>query len=264
MKRTSLIISGLLTLFVFTMSALPGSTSGGMSLQITEFFLSIIDRIAPANNIDVDSMNIIIRKTAHVCEYMVLGVSWYFTIKYWKLSYLTLLFIGIAIASLDETIQIFSVDRGPSILDALVFDFLPFAIITLIFTMLHNSRVGKEDVMSTSALARLADNKISTDTAYDELFNEVKHKRIRFIKRAHFIKLKVVIPDQRGLNVFLRVLFFLPFPIFIIKIVARFLKWEPDEDFPFDKNEMINLISTRGIKVKVNAKSGEKVIVKTL
>ena len=118
--------------------------------------------------------------------------------------------------------------------------------------------------MSTSALARLADNKISADAAYDELFNEVKHKRIRFIKKAHFIKLKVVIPDQRGLNVFLRVLFFLPFPIFIIKIVARFVKWEPDEDFPFDKKEMINLISSRGIKVKVNAKSGEKIIVKTL
>ena len=82
MKRTSLIISGLLTLIVFTMSALPGSTSGGISLQFTEALLSVIDRIAPANNIDLDSMHLVIRKLAHVSEYMVLGMSWYFTIKY--------------------------------------------------------------------------------------------------------------------------------------------------------------------------------------
>jgi len=104
---------------------LPGSTSSkesGFVMRIVSPFLEIF----------VGKGNVthhMVRKLAHFTEYFVLGVelSSLFAIK--KLHtdvpgrvpmWLLIFLIGLSVASVDESIQIFSNERGPSITDVLL------------------------------------------------------------------------------------------------------------------------------------------------
>lgn len=262
MKKVSLIVSILLTLLVFSMSFASGSDSGSLSLGITNVVYDLIYKIFPNAQINLDNLHLFIRKTAHVSEYALLGFVWFQTMKYWNLSLFTALVIGLTIAGTDETIQKFAVDRGPSVFDALVFDFLPFASISILLYFI-NHRKG-EIIMASETLMKLQSNTISAEKAYKDLYKEEKIKRVPFFKRAHFIKLSIKVPDQKGVNAFLRVLFLLPIPILFLRIVFSFVKVDNFEsDIPLSKREIMDLIAHRGVKVKVNANGGEKVYIKT-
>jgi len=112
--------------------------------------------------------------------------------------------------------------------------------------------------MSNPILLDLKDQVITTKEAYNELYKPKKAKKLR---RAHFVKIKVRVPDDKTANRFLAFFLFFPFPLFLVRVGLRFVKNE--EDLPLSKNEIYELISYRGIKVCVNSKSGEKVYIKT-
>ncbi|MGD9909544.1 MAG: hypothetical protein AB7U79_02945 [Candidatus Izemoplasmatales bacterium] len=112
--------------------------------------------------------------------------------------------------------------------------------------------------MTNPVLLDLKDQVITTKEAYDELY---KPKKVKKPRKAHFVKVKVRIPDDRAANRLLAFFLFLPFPLFIVRIGLRFVKNE--DDLPLPKSEIFELISYRGIKVSVNAKGGEKVYIKT-
>ncbi len=119
--------------------------------------------------------------------------------------------------------------------------------------------------MSMDTLVRLQDKAISPEEAYEKLYKKPKSTRVPFFRRAHFVKLKINVPDQKGVNSFLRVLFFIPMPLLILRILLSFAKLDQfNDDIQMSKREIINLISHRGIKVQVNTHSGEKVLIKTL
>lgn len=265
MKYVYLFISLFVTGFIFSMSFASGESSASLSLEVTNLIYNITSSLFPNNHINVDTLHIIVRKSAHISEYMVLAGSWFFTIKYWKGSLGLLLFIGLAISATDETIQIFSLNRGPSIIDVLVFDYLPFCVMSAILLLLNNR---KEDVIMASAtLSKLQDNAITPKIAYDELFKKEKRVRIPLFNRAHFIKLNISIPGEKGVNRFLKVLFFLPLPLLFVRTILAFIKtdrFSGDEDFPLTKREIIRLISFKGTNVRVNTHSGEKIIIKTI
>ena len=119
--------------------------------------------------------------------------------------------------------------------------------------------------MASSTLTRLKNNSITPKIAYKELFKKEKRKRIPLFKRAHFIKLRIIIPKEKGVNRFLKVLFFLPFPILILRLILGFVKLDTySDDIPLTKREIIRLIAHKGVKVKVNTHSGEKILIKTI
>jgi hypothetical protein len=111
-------------------------------------------------------------------------------------------------------------------------------------------------------LTQLEDKKISPKEAYELLFIPPIERKPR---RASFIKASIRIPDQKGVNVLLSVLLILPIPIFIIKwIVARRKNFNLGNQFEIEPKELIDLISLKGVKVMIHAKSKERILLRTI
>ena len=127
MKRIiNLIFAILWTLHIFSFSLQTGESSGSLSLSITDYLYRYTILIFP--NLSVDTLHIILRKSAHVIEYLILGCLY---LKIWidyRLFKWLFVIAGLAVALLDEGIQLFIIGRGPSLFDAIFFDFLGFLI----------------------------------------------------------------------------------------------------------------------------------------
>ncbi len=264
MKKLSLVISILLTAFVFSMSFVSGADSNDMSLNVSQTVLTIINRMFPASGIEINTLNAVIRKLAHIFEYSVLAISWFITVKLYRKSYLILVSIGLLIALTDELIQRYATNRGSSLIDALVFDFLPFILISTLLKYINNRKSREEDIVSTNTLARLADNKITAEKAYQKMFLKKEKYRVPFSRRAHFLKLKIQSPSAKGVNTLLKILFLIPFPIGIVRFGLRFVKMDFKEEVGMSKNEILDMISSKGIEINVDTKDGDKIVVKTI
>ncbi len=128
MKYLSLVISLSLTAFVFSFSTTSGDQSASLSLELSMQLKNFLENIIPAWEIHLDSLHIVIRKAAHILEFFILGLSWYISFKLFKVRLSYLIFLGLLLPLIDEGIQVFSIDRGPSIIDALLFDFPGFIV----------------------------------------------------------------------------------------------------------------------------------------
>ena len=112
--------------FIFLMSAQTGETSAELSGSITETIVSIItpdyDSLSESEQMAlVDGWHTVVRKTAHFCEYAVLGVLLFYSFLYSSLSmrYAALFAVLVAVlyAAGDEWHQSFVDCRGPSLAD---------------------------------------------------------------------------------------------------------------------------------------------------
>ena len=98
--------------------------------------------------------------------------------------------------------------------------------------------------------------------AYAMLYPKFKQKKPR---RAHFIKVTVRVPEEKGVNILLGVLLALPIPIFIIRLVLRKRMSEHMmKDIPLSTKELIDLISIRGSRVNVIASDQTRVSIRTI
>lgn len=103
--------------FIWGNSLLPGKDSG----ELSGFVGALLQTILPFLDLSTERGMHLLRKAAHFSEFAALGMG--FTWLYGMLckkrlpSLLLPLVCGAAAASIDETIQIFSPDRGPSIKD---------------------------------------------------------------------------------------------------------------------------------------------------
>ncbi len=123
MKRWLLLIVSLaLTGFVFSFSLASGEASGSLSLTLATAGKTALQWLFPGWEIQLESLHLVIRKSAHVFEYLLLGCSWTLTFRAFRWKPIWLLILALAIPLIDEGIQLFAVDRGPSLVDALVFD----------------------------------------------------------------------------------------------------------------------------------------------
>jgi VanZ family protein len=123
MKRTKtrLFLSGAMIVgilcFIWGNSLLPGKDSG----ELSGFVGMLLQKLLPFLNLQSETGMHFLRKAAHFSEFAALGMSftWLFGMlsgkKVWSLS--LPLMCGAAAAAIDETIQLFSPDRGPSIKD---------------------------------------------------------------------------------------------------------------------------------------------------
>lgn len=98
--------------FIWGNSLLPGEISGAFSDWVKNLIASLFPEGGP-----VQQSGGLLRKIAHFTEFAALGMclSWLFGMlkkrKYWPLC------CGVAAACIDETIQVFVPDRGPSLKD---------------------------------------------------------------------------------------------------------------------------------------------------
>lgn len=134
-KYIFLIISIFWTLVILSFSTQSGEVSGSISYDLTLYIYQFVRSILP--NLEVDTLHLVIRKCAHVGEYAILGIMYGLSGKQFNLKYYFILFLGLAVALIDEGVQFFSIDRGPSIIDALIFDFPGFMIGLIIVTVIH-------------------------------------------------------------------------------------------------------------------------------
>ena len=123
MKKTTfrLILSLVMILgilcFIWGNSLLPGEDSG----ELSGFVGQLLQKLLPFLDLESGTGMHLLRKAAHFSEFAALGFSfgWFFGMicKRKVPSLLFPLFCGAAAAAIDETIQLFSPDRGPSIKD---------------------------------------------------------------------------------------------------------------------------------------------------
>jgi len=115
--------------------------------------------------------------------------------------------------------------------------------------------------MNNQTLLKLSSGQLSKKKAYRELYAKSKNTRFR---KAHFIKIRIIIPDEVGVSRFLAFLFLLPFPICFAKMILRRMKNTVSNEIPMSKEELMGLISVKGIKIDVNSNSGERIYIKTM
>lgn len=117
-KRLKLCVTLLVCnlVFIWGNSLLPGEVSGAFS----DWVKAILEAILPGNQDDDSLGGGLLRKLAHFTEFTCLGLllGWLFAMlqKGKVLPFLC----GVAAASLDETIQRFVPDRGPSVKDVCI------------------------------------------------------------------------------------------------------------------------------------------------
>lgn len=122
MKWIWLGVSVVLTAFVFGMSGTSGETSSSLSLSIATWIANGLEFITPWFTEHLETFHLVIRKSAHIAEYGLLGIAWTKTATLFSWRVGLVLLLGIGIALLDEGVQLIAIDRGPSVLDALLFD----------------------------------------------------------------------------------------------------------------------------------------------
>lgn len=109
-------------------------------------------------------------------------------------------------------------------------------------------------------LKKLENNEITPEEALKELYPV---KKVRMGKKAYFVKMKIVVPEEgKGVNTFLKILFAIPFPILFARIGLRigrkFIKddnidlAEISKILKYSKNTIINVDSEDAqIEIKV-------------
>jgi VanZ family protein len=138
-------LSLLMTLLIWTNSLLPGELSSNQS----GFFVGIASNILQRVNMSVPTelLSFWMRKIAHFTQFFILGMLWMITMAKSQLSHqhaiFIVLMIGLMTALVDEGIQMFVPDRGPSLIDVLI-DWVGIITSVLIFQLYHQLKMSRQ------------------------------------------------------------------------------------------------------------------------
>lgn len=103
-------------LFIWGNSLLPGSVSGAISKWVRDLLSFLFD----SSNENPDAGHGLVRKLAHFTEFACLGGLFTWLFSMYKKPVVLALLCGFLVASVDETIQYFVPNRGPSVIDVLI------------------------------------------------------------------------------------------------------------------------------------------------
>ena len=119
-----LILTILWMVLIFNFSSQNSTTSGNLSMQVTNAVLTVIHKESTTTLVQKSELEHIIRKCAHFSIYFLGGIIIYSFFTTFSLSFLKKLvftqILGSFYASTDELHQIFVSGRGPSVRDVLI------------------------------------------------------------------------------------------------------------------------------------------------
>lgn len=116
--------------------------------------------------------------------------------------------------------------------------------------------------MNNQVLVQCEAKKMSARQAYKELYPSTS---LPIPRRAHFIKLRIWLPENKGTSRFLAFLFLLPVPLFYVRLGLGFVKAKAgEESLPIPKSEIMRLLHFRGIRVQVDTHDGTHIDIKTI
>lgn len=107
-------------------------------------------------------------------------------------------------------------------------------------------------------LDKLYNNKLSINKAYKKLYLP------KSPKKAHFVKLRIIIPDEKAVSAFVNILFLLPLPLFIVKFFLKRSDRYISDDIPIPIKDIVDLIGVKGAFIDVLANDKTKVLIKTI
>lgn len=113
-------------------------------------------------------------------------------------------------------------------------------------------------VKVNTVLQKLEKEELTAQEAFDLLYPEKPTKPVKYGKRAMFVKMKIVAPDEgKGVNTFLKILFALPIPIVFarigLRIGSRFIK---DDDI--DLKEISTMLKySKNTKIQVDSEDAQ-------
>lgn len=131
-------LTAAMILFIFINSSLDAASSTVHSTGVREFINSLLHSL----NIPIVFTEYFVRKCAHFAEYFVLGTLLFFTVKSFvsKLCSKIMLapVLGLIVACVDETIQLFSAGRSGQFTDVLLdFGAVITAFVIFLFVSIH-------------------------------------------------------------------------------------------------------------------------------
>ena len=114
-KRIALLLIGLNLAFIWGNSLMNGTDSGNMSGGIMAWMNAFLG----LGSEGAELLHHLIRKAAHFTEFACLGalLAWYGLLTEEKHKFAFPALLGMAAGLVDETIQLFTPDRGPSLTD---------------------------------------------------------------------------------------------------------------------------------------------------
>lgn len=126
--RVTRILSWSLAIFwmflIFNMSSQVREDSNNLSKSIAVRIVSVVERVSPSLDLDVDYINHLVRKGAHFFSYLLLGVLVVRVLSLSKIHgrrlYIFTFIICIAYAITDELHQGLVPGRGPQVFDVLI------------------------------------------------------------------------------------------------------------------------------------------------
>ncbi len=134
-RITMCTLTALAVIFIFTNSLVDAPQSTVQSGKILE----IVNSLLASLKIDFVFTQHVIRKCAHFAEFFVLGGLLFYTVKSFvsktARSFLLACGIGLVVALMDETLQLFSTGRSAQISDVFI-DFSGVLIANVIFTLI--------------------------------------------------------------------------------------------------------------------------------
>jgi VanZ family protein len=145
-KRVWLVGSIVLTAFVLSFSLQSGEVSGALSGSLTASIHAWIVRFVPA--LELETLHWLVRKAAHTGSYAILGLVWGQTFFLYGKTLRTSLWLGGGLALLGEVLQLLAQDRGPSLVDALIFNGVGYAIGSVFHWFLVKKRSEKKQNVS--------------------------------------------------------------------------------------------------------------------
>ncbi len=111
-------------------------------------------------------------------------------------------------------------------------------------------------------LNKLSKKEIDYKEAYDLLYPKMKEVKP---SKAHFVKLRVKVPDSKAANTLIRLLFILPIPIGLAKLIlGKKLNQQISDDIQMSFKDLIDLAATKGTHIKVIASDNTRIIIKTI
>ena len=111
-------------------------------------------------------------------------------------------------------------------------------------------------------LTEVKQNQLKPHKAYQLLFHYPKERKAR---KAHWVRVKISIPESKGVSLLLGVLLALPIHIGMIKwIVSKRANRPISDQFQFTPKELLEMIAIKGVKVNIQTKTNERIRISTV